>query len=179
MEAQLLWDESMADNAATYLRQHPQRHLVILAGSGHLIYGSGIPRRLLRRLPVASATVINFGGQLAEPDMADFLIFAPKVILPSAGLLGIYMQKKETSVVVADLMPQGGAAKAGLKKGDQLVAILGNAIETLGDVKITLLDKRPGDRIDITVKRDASSASPKVLEFEVVLTGRKSVNSDR
>lgn len=173
VEAQLLWDESMADSAAGYLRKHPQRHLVILAGSGHLVYGSGIPRRLLRRLPVASATVINASGQPAEPDMADFLVFAPKVSLPAAGLLGIYMQRKEASVIVADLVPEGGAAKAGLEKGDQLVTIVGEAIETLGDVKITLLDKRPGDRINITVKREASSTSPKVLEFEVVLTGRK------
>jgi uncharacterized iron-regulated protein len=173
VEAQLLWDESMADNATGYLREYPQRHLVVLAGNGHLAYGSGIPRRLLRRLPVASATVINASGQPTEPDMADFLVFAPKVSLPSAGLLGIYMQKKEASVIVADLMPQGGAAKAGLRKGDQLVAMLGEAIETLGDVKITLLDKQPGDRITITVKRDASSTSPKVLEFEVVLTARK------
>ncbi len=173
VEAQLLWDESMADNATGYLRKYPQRHLVILAGTGHLVYGSGIPRRLLRRLPVASATVINGSGQPAEPAMADFLVFAPKVSLPSAGLLGIYMQKKGASVIVADLVPQGGAAKAGLRKGDQLVTIVGEAIETLGDVKITLLDKQPGDRINITVKRDASSTSPKVLEFEVVLTARK------
>ncbi|MDH3672451.1 MAG: ChaN family lipoprotein [Gammaproteobacteria bacterium] len=173
VEAQLLWDESMADNATGYLREYPQRHLVILAGNGHLVYGSGIPRRLLRRLPVTSATVINASGQPAEPDMADFLVFPPKVTLPSAGLLGIYMQKKETSVVVEDLVPQGGAAKAGLTKGDQLVAIHGEAIETLGDVKIALLDKRPGDRINITVKRDASSTSPEVLEFEVVLTAHQ------
>ncbi len=173
LEAQLLWDESMADNAASYLREHPQRHLVILAGNGHLAYGSGLPRRLLRRLPVASATVINASGQPVEPDVADFLIFAPQVNLPSAGLLGIYMQKNKAGVVVEDLSPQGGAAKAGLRKGDQLVAILGETIETLGDVKIALLDKRPGDRVEITVKRDASSTPAEVLDFEVVLTAHK------
>lgn len=173
LEAQLLWDESMADNAASYLRKHPQRHLIILAGNGHLAYGSGIPRRLLRRLPVTSATVINASGQPTELDMADFLVFAPKVSLPAAGLLGIYMQKNKAGVTVEDLVPQGGAAKAGLRKGDQLVAILGKTIETLSDVKIALLDKRPGDRVEITIKRDASSTPAEVLEFEVVLTARK------
>ena len=32
MQAQLLWDEYMAESAADYLRNNPERSLVILAG---------------------------------------------------------------------------------------------------------------------------------------------------
>jgi len=39
----------MAERAADYLQRNPKRRMVVLAGSGHLMYGQGIPKRLLRR----------------------------------------------------------------------------------------------------------------------------------
>ena len=42
----------MAERAARYLQEHPEKTLVVLAGGGHLEYGQGIPKRLLRRVPV-------------------------------------------------------------------------------------------------------------------------------
>ena len=36
--------------------------MVVLAGSGHLEYGQGIPKRLLRRVPVESAILLNDVG---------------------------------------------------------------------------------------------------------------------
>ena len=44
-EAQLLWDTAMAWHAVEYLKRHPDRLLVILAGSGHA-WKSGIPRHI-------------------------------------------------------------------------------------------------------------------------------------
>lgn len=48
--AQVLWDETMAETVATYLRANPNRTVVVLAGQGHVIYGWGIPSRVARRL---------------------------------------------------------------------------------------------------------------------------------
>ena len=36
IDAQLLWDEGMAERTADYLRQNPKRIMVVLAGAGHL-----------------------------------------------------------------------------------------------------------------------------------------------
>ncbi|MCM0592577.1 MAG: ChaN family lipoprotein [Gloeotrichia echinulata IR180] len=49
-EAQVLWDETMADSIAKFIRANPDYQVVVLAGQGHIIYGYGIPSRVARRL---------------------------------------------------------------------------------------------------------------------------------
>jgi uncharacterized iron-regulated protein len=46
-EAQILWDASMALILEEYLRENPQRTVVVLAGNGHA-WKHGIPEQLLR-----------------------------------------------------------------------------------------------------------------------------------
>ncbi|MBD1862074.1 MULTISPECIES: ChaN family lipoprotein [Trichocoleus] len=49
-EAQVLWDETMAERIAQFATTHPNSQIVVLAGQGHIIYGDGIPSRVTRRL---------------------------------------------------------------------------------------------------------------------------------
>jgi uncharacterized iron-regulated protein len=49
-QAQILWDETMAEAIAQYWLQHPNRKIVMLVGQGHVLYGDGIPNRVKRRL---------------------------------------------------------------------------------------------------------------------------------
>ncbi|MBW4486941.1 MAG: ChaN family lipoprotein [Trichocoleus desertorum ATA4-8-CV12] len=49
-QAQVLWDETMADRIAQFATTHPNHQIVVLAGQGHIIYGDGIPSRVARRL---------------------------------------------------------------------------------------------------------------------------------
>lgn len=49
-EAQVLWDETMAESIAKFIRANPDYQVVVLAGQGHIIYGYGIPSRVARRL---------------------------------------------------------------------------------------------------------------------------------
>lgn len=48
--AQVLWDETMADAIANFVKINPDYQVIVLAGSGHIIYGYGIPSRVARRL---------------------------------------------------------------------------------------------------------------------------------
>ena len=48
--AQVLWDETMAEGVAKFIKANPNYQVVVLAGSGHIIYGYGIPSRVERRL---------------------------------------------------------------------------------------------------------------------------------
>jgi uncharacterized iron-regulated protein len=50
IEAQVLWDETMADAIVQYAQNHRDRQVVVLVGQGHLLYGDGIPSRVQRRL---------------------------------------------------------------------------------------------------------------------------------
>lgn len=55
--AQVVWDETMADNAAQWVSQHaPMRQLVVLAGSAHCRHPA-IPARIERRQPLRVASV--------------------------------------------------------------------------------------------------------------------------
>ncbi len=58
--AQVLWDEGMADTAIKYLATHKhdaKTVFVVVAGSGHSMYGQGINYRVLRRTSERGVTV--------------------------------------------------------------------------------------------------------------------------
>jgi len=48
--AQVLWDETMADSIAKFVKANPDSQVVVLAGKGHIVYGYGIPSRVERRI---------------------------------------------------------------------------------------------------------------------------------
>ena len=74
-QAQVLWDETMADRIARSLRQQPNALVVVLVGQGHLLYGDGIPDRVKRRRPklTQSSVLLNPSAEVRqEPDIADY-----------------------------------------------------------------------------------------------------------
>ena len=77
--AQVLWDETMAETIADFKLSHPNTQMVVLAGTGHVIYGYGIPDRVERRLgaDITQVTVLlNFPEDLLaqeSDDIADIL----------------------------------------------------------------------------------------------------------
>jgi uncharacterized iron-regulated protein len=54
LQAQVLWDETMAESIAEFVKANPDYQVVVLAGKGHIIYGYGIPSRVERRLGVGN-----------------------------------------------------------------------------------------------------------------------------
>ncbi len=48
--AQVLWDETMAEVIANFHLENPDYQIIVLAGKGHIVYGYGIPSRVLRRI---------------------------------------------------------------------------------------------------------------------------------
>ncbi len=154
--AQLVWDEGMADQAATYAMANPGRRLVVLAGSGHLAFGAGIPQRLERRTHLTYAIVLN-GGDEIDRHMADYLLLGDQQRLPPAGVLGISLEEKNGEGRIRSLTPSGAAAKAGLKPGDILTDIDGQPVKNVAGMRLALWDKKPGDRVGVTVRRKRAS----------------------
>jgi uncharacterized iron-regulated protein len=73
-----LWDEYMADSAVRFQKERKLRRLVILAGSGHIDRGFGIPHRAARRTGGKVVTIhLRQGGEVdkvkADPP-ADFVL---------------------------------------------------------------------------------------------------------
>jgi len=82
---QVLWDETMAQTAADYLRspEGKGKRLVILAGGNHVRHGYGIPRRLFRRIPVPYVIVLPFAVEIPENKRDRMMdVQAPELPMP-------------------------------------------------------------------------------------------------
>ena len=169
LQVQLLWDEGMAERAATYLRNHPRRHMVVLAGSGHLAYGSGIPKRVTKRLAVETAVVLNGTEAGLDPDIADYLLLPNPIELPPAGKLGIYMSDTPQGVTVNEFSDGSAVKEVGMKQGDQIISLDGEPVRSSADVRIALLDKQPGDNVQIGIRRTNWFSAERQLVLRVGL----------
>jgi len=153
-QAQILWDETMAETIASFLKDRPDFHLVVLAGSGHLAHGSGIPKRAYRRIARDYAIVLTDPGELPEPGMADFIVFPSMLEAPAEAKLGVVLDTSGEQFVIADLVQGGGAQKAGLEKGDILLAVDGVWLKDLDDIRANLATKYVGNTVKVQVRRD-------------------------
>lgn len=154
-EVQLLWDEGMAAKAADWLQQHPDAHMVILAGSGHIKYGSGIPDRLTRRVAVKTATVINGDpGMTINAEVGDYVIMTEPRELQPSGTIGVMLDTTVSPPRVSGFGKPSVAKQAGIRKGDQIIRIDDMMTEDYADIRLALMDKSAGDKVTVQVIRD-------------------------
>jgi S1-C subfamily serine protease len=140
--------------------------MVILADSGHIEFGSGVPSRLERRLHVTYAIVLNSGVNI-EQRIADYILLGNRQQLPPAGVLGAQLEEKGGECRIRSLDPAGAAEKAGLKAGDFLLDIDGEPVKTTADVRLALWKKNPGDRIMVSIRRGTPLKGTRKLEVEL------------
>jgi uncharacterized iron-regulated protein len=171
VEGVLLWDESMADTAARYLKAHPGSRMVILAGMVHVMYGDGIPERLDRRLGSDQSVVAINGNDFGDyPGIADYQLMTREgVDLPKAGKLGVSITDGTNGVRISDFSGGSPARAAGLAAGDVIVALNGEKVANILDLKSMMFDKQPGERVQVLVQRAGAKHSEKELQFGVVL----------
>ena len=170
LEVQLLWDEGMAERAAGYLESHPEYTMVILAGSGHIAYGSGIPRRLVRRIPVSTAIVLaGWEGELG-PELGDYLLVAAGGGICQPPARSARCSTKTRADSKSSSCTSGSACeKAGLKAGDQILSVDGQPVTSMADLKLVMWDKSPGDSITMEIRRKRWLSGPRQLTREIVL----------
>jgi uncharacterized iron-regulated protein len=161
-QAQILWDESMAESIDRFLRKNPDFRVLVLAGAGHLQYGSGIPKRLFRRNGLDYAIVLSDAG--IKKGIADFVVFPEESKAPAAPRLGVTIDEEQQKVRVTGFAKNSVAEKAGLKVDDTLVSLDDDPVWSTEDVRIALFYKQPGETIKIKARRGADE-----LEFNVRL----------
>lgn len=150
-QAQILWDETMSRSVDEYLRKNPDYQIVVLAGQGHLRYGSGIPKRTYRRNGYDYAVVL-IDDEIA-PGIADYIAFPRPVEGVAAPRLMVFLQDKEGVMVVTGFPDDSVAKKAGIRLGDKIVSMDGEEINSIDDIKIQLTSRKKGDIIRVTVLR--------------------------
>ena len=154
VEAQMLWDEGMANRAAMYLRENPARQMIVLAGSGHVGYRDGIPDRLERRIHSPVVTVIPQSEPLADDQMsADYYVLSPKLELPAKGLMGIMLDADEDGVRAQSITQGSAAEAAGVKPQDYIRAINGKPIRSFSDLHLNMWYRVPGETITVALER--------------------------
>ena len=80
-EAQMLWDAAMATHSIEFLKKHPDRTMVVLAGMGH-VRKQAIPTQIRQRAQLPYAVILPGISGSIDPDMvthkdADFVLLAP------------------------------------------------------------------------------------------------------
>jgi uncharacterized iron-regulated protein len=168
VEAQLLWDESMAERAARYLEAHPGRHLVVLAGNGH-ITRSGVPARFSRRSGVEAVTVLQGEPNEIEPEDADYVLVSETIELSPEGKVGVMLDTSGDRLVVSGFSEDSAAKDVGILDRDQIVELNGEPIANLADLKLALMDKQPGDVVSVKVERVCSGQATCEASFSVTL----------
>jgi uncharacterized iron-regulated protein len=170
LDVQLLWDEGMAARATQALTDFPDRTLIVLAGAGHIESGLGIPNRLVRRQPVATATLLNGSGLRPDPTLADFLLYPQPIELAANGVLGVLLDLIASGgVAVKGFGDNSGAQAAGMVLGDRIVRIGTVAINSYSDIRIALLDRAAGEIVPIDIERPRRLIAPKRLILQVKL----------
>lgn len=169
VDAQLAWDEGMAFAASKYLKKHPEKRMVILAGSGHLINRAGIPSRIDRQLKLTpnnrSLVILSHSEKKYSLKEADFSIASKDITLEPSGLIGIAMKDTKQGVAVTKTVESGAAQKAGLKEGDLLVKLNNQMVKTASDVSLWRLDKKPNEKVNVLVRRGKN-----LIKLNLILT---------
>jgi len=74
-QAQCVWEDTMAESIAKYLRSHGEK-MVVLTGNGHIVDKSGIPDRAVKRVLADLATIVLYpltGQEIIEKGTADYI----------------------------------------------------------------------------------------------------------
>ncbi len=166
-QSQVLWDESMAHNLNDFMTKNPGYQVVVLAGVGHMAFGSGIPKRAHRINGKDYSVILNSDD--VEKDVADYILYPTPLPFNESPKLGVMLKEDNKTVSISGLSPEGIAEKAGLEADDLIIALDGEKIETVEDIKIHLFYKKKGDTVIVKVARKSFFFGVNEREFKVTL----------
>jgi aminopeptidase N len=166
-QAQLLWDETMAESIVDFLKERPAYQMVVLAGSGHVAHGSGIPARVARRDKLEQTIILN--GVEPEEGIADYILSPQPATYTPAPKLMVFLTEESGKVTIQSF-PEGSISeKSGMKAGDVIRSIDGVPVRSFDDVRIELLFHKKCDKITVSVLRHQPSGEENKIDFELVL----------
>jgi len=141
--AQSAWDEVMAFNA---VRAVKEKKMVVLAGSGHLLYNLGINRRAYKRSRLHFKTVVSLEVPRGKENigvsrsLADYVWAIPEQERPAFPSVGLSFKKfDDLENLVVERKPIDGVAKgADFERGDVVLSVDGKAFDDINQLRMYL-----------------------------------------
>lgn len=182
---QALWEETMARRVVEYLNSPRGRgkRIVTITGGWHARYGFGLPKKVIRRMPMPYVILLaeetsvpeDKKDRLMDVDLpevplwpGDFIFYGPyEDFEGKKARLGVRLEAAEGKVFVEGVSDGSPAQKAGVKKGDQIVSFDGQPVTDTSDLLILLDAKREGERGILVVRREGKEATLEVAFFPV------------
>jgi uncharacterized iron-regulated protein len=142
---QSAWDEVMGLNA---VRVHDldKRQVIVLVGSGHLLYNLGLNRRAFEKSRLPFKTVVAVAVPKGKPSLAvsrslaDYIVGIPeeeRAAYPSVGL-GFKKFKDLDNLVVEAKPIDGVALGQDFEKGDVVLSVDGKTYSDVNDLRTAL-----------------------------------------
>lgn len=170
-QSQILWDETMAQSIDAFFRRRPDfaqdGQMVVIAGSGHISHGVGIPKRAFRRNGYPYATLLS--DVEVEKGIADYLLFPKEVEAAPTPKLMVSLKEEQGRVAIEGFPESSVSEQAGLQKGDVILSLDGIPVSSVDDMRIHLLLKKKGDPVRVRVLRRRTLFGDREMEFTVTL----------
>jgi len=149
--AQSAWDHVMGTNAVQGVARE-QKKMVVLIGSGHVIYGLGANLRAFQASKLPFKTLVSAFIPVGKPSfqvarsLGDYVMGIPEEARPVYPSVGLSFKKiKGLENLVIDAKPQDGVALGqDFEKGDVVLDVDGKAYGDTNELR-TYLAKFPWD----------------------------------
>ena len=170
----LLWEESMAETVAQFLKDEANRDrkLIVLAGGFHVQYGYGIPKRAFRRVPHAYSIILpvvtEIPKELKDREMkmkkvsiplysADFGWKVSYIVPPPNRIrLGVFLEELKNGLKVLKVEEGSNAERMNLRIDDVLLNLGDHELADVEDLAAHLQKRNFGDTVHLRIKRGDS-----------------------
>ncbi len=170
MRVQLTWDESMAERSVAYLKENPERRLLVMAGSGHVMNDWGIPGRIERRMDVDPVTVLSTDDHLTlSKDIADYVVMSTEHMLEPTGLIGARILATEEQITIEGFSSNSAIKDVGIEKGSIIVGVDDTDVKTYAGFKLAMMNRLAGDTIKLHYLEDEDASLDERRTVEVEL----------
>jgi uncharacterized iron-regulated protein len=158
-EAQLAWEETMAQTLAERLEQTAGKCKIVVAiGKGHINERFGVPYLTRLRKPHEYRTVapvsIDYPFSTLDPNLADYVVITDKSEQFHRPRLGLAIQPAASGrgIEILGILPGTPAAESDLRKGDIILSVNGSPVKSVEEVQQALAQGGPD--YEILVERD-------------------------